>query len=88
MHYPHLLRKRGTRDLGRWAPGSCGAYQSSRLSDRIFFRKDWDHLALLLIAAGWCFPYARERSDRAEGVRGGEPQEWLGGADPYRPPAA
>ncbi len=25
---------------------SCGAYQGSSLSDRIFFRKDWDHLAL------------------------------------------
>ncbi len=65
-------------------PGrSCGAYQPSRLSDRILFRKDWDHLALAAQAVRVVKPLdARERSDRAEGVRGGDGQEPVGGADP------
>ena len=48
---------------------SCGGVQPSGLSDRILFRKDWVALARTLQSVRVADTYyARERSDRAEGV--------------------
>ncbi len=50
---------------------SCGRYRASCSSDRIFFRKDWDPLALLRKRQGGVtFRVYYERAKRASRARG------------------
>ncbi len=67
---------------------SCGQYQTSGLSDRILFRKDWDHLAHLARARWVVEPYNSfyERAKRASRARGILQCRCLVVYDPKDPP--
>ncbi len=66
---------------------SCGRIQTSRLSDHILFRKDWDHLALLRKRQGGGTYSCDRASEASEESESHHAVHVAGGLPPEGPPA-